>query len=535
MKRQGFLKGSLILMLSAVAAKVLGALFKIPLTNMLGGVGMGYFSCAYSLFMPLYGLIVTGISSAVARMTAASAALGMYANARRIRRTGLLIFSAAGVPASLLMIVLAKPFSIISSGSQEAALAVAMIAPAVFFGCITAVERGYYEGMSNMLPTAFSQAAEGVVKVAAGLWLCGYVTENSDEIMAYVPWVSDVRALAAASGILGVTLSSVGAVAFFGVMRLFHGETEKGSLHLESRRVIAKKLVRDALPIGLSAVVTNFTAIIDMWTVIGCLRWTGAYSGEFSGVSVDEVPQFVYGSFSGIALTVFNLVPSVTNMLGKGALTSVASSAEQGRVRNVEKSSEQVLLTACILAVPAAVGLSIMAPEVLYLLFPRQSDEAGLCISALRWLMPGMVCLCVVFPVFSMLQGIGRADLPLKIMLAGTALKLAGNILLIPAMGLDGAAVSTSLSYGVILAAALRIYFRTAGISPEFTPFLKVLYAGALCGGAAYLAAGIAAGCGNLVVLAAAALGGGSTYAAVLWGTLGKELLLKQRKVPDEL
>ena len=77
MKKQNFLKGSLILMLSAAAAKVLGALFKIPLTNILGGVGLSYFSCAYSLFMPIYALTVTGISSAAARLTAQSAALGM--------------------------------------------------------------------------------------------------------------------------------------------------------------------------------------------------------------------------------------------------------------------------------------------------------------------------------------------------------------------------------------------------------------------------------------------------------------------------
>ena len=68
-------------MASAAAAKLLGALFKIPLTNMLGGVGMSYFSCAYSLFMPVYALTVTGLSTAVARMTAQSTVLGMYENA----------------------------------------------------------------------------------------------------------------------------------------------------------------------------------------------------------------------------------------------------------------------------------------------------------------------------------------------------------------------------------------------------------------------------------------------------------------------
>ena len=158
-------------MISAAAAKILGALFKIPLTNVLGGVGMGYFSCAYSLFMPVYALTVTGISSAVARMTARSVAFGMYENARRVRRTAMMIFSAAGSGGSVLTFLLARPFSIYSVGGPEAAAAIAMIAPAVFFGCITAVERGYYEGLSNMYPTAFSQVTEGVVKVFAGLWL----------------------------------------------------------------------------------------------------------------------------------------------------------------------------------------------------------------------------------------------------------------------------------------------------------------------------------------------------------------------------
>ena len=76
-----------------------GRTFQNP--SMLGGVGMSYFSCAYSLFMPVYALTVTGLSTAVARMTAQSTVLGMYENAARIRRTALLLFSAAGIAGSL--------------------------------------------------------------------------------------------------------------------------------------------------------------------------------------------------------------------------------------------------------------------------------------------------------------------------------------------------------------------------------------------------------------------------------------------------
>ena len=227
MKKQNFLKGSIILMLSAIIAKALGAFFKIPLTNILGGVGMSYFSSAYSLFMPLYALTTTGLSSAVARMTAKNITLGMYKNIRKIRLTAHIIFSSVGLAGSTIIFFLAKPFSAYSAGNPDGWLAAAMISPAVLFGCITAVERGYYEGMSNMYPTALSQAAEGIVKVTAGLWLCGYVSQNSSYFLEFFPDIHDVRALSAAAGILGVTLSSLGAVIFFMILSVFKVKTPR--------------------------------------------------------------------------------------------------------------------------------------------------------------------------------------------------------------------------------------------------------------------------------------------------------------------
>ena len=99
-------------MLSAAAAKLLGAFFKIPLTNILGGVGMSYFSCAYSIFMPVYSLTVTGLTAAVARMTAKAAASGDRTQVQSIRRTALILFSLAGLAGSFLIALLARPFSV---------------------------------------------------------------------------------------------------------------------------------------------------------------------------------------------------------------------------------------------------------------------------------------------------------------------------------------------------------------------------------------------------------------------------------------
>lgn len=514
MKKQNFIKASVILMVSAVAAKALGAVFKIPLTNMLGGVGMSYFSCAYSIFLPVYAFSVTGLSTAVATMTAKSHTFGMEENIRRIRRTAHIIFSLVGIVGSLLIFLLAKPFSYISSGGGEAALAVAMIAPSVFFGCVTAVERGYYEGMGNMYPTAISQVAEGIIRVFAGLWLCGYVCSHGEEFLRYFPEIGDIRALAAAAGIGGVTLSSVGGFLFFAVMGIFSGRKKKegGKLTCKSSE-IAAELVKTSFPIGAGSLVTNLTAIIDMATIMGCIALFG-YGGELpAGVENGDIPQFVYGSFSGIALTVFNLVPSVTNMLGKGVLPCIASSWAAGDKEGLRRNTVQALLTAAVIAIPSAVGMGVLSPQILHILFARQSEEAELCVGALRWLMPGMVCLCMSFPVFAMLQGIGKSSSPLKIMLIGTLTKAVGNLVFIPFMGINGASLSTSLCYAVILWVSLGVYFRATGISLSPKPFFGVAYAGLLCGVSAFLGADICGRfAGNIASAAAATAFGGVIY-----------------------
>lgn len=514
LKKQNFLKASLILMLSAGISKALGALFKIPLTNLLGGVGMSYFSCAYSLFMPVYALTVTGLSSAVARMTAQSVALGMYSNAKKVRSTALIIFSAVGLAGSVLTFLLSE----ISGGSAESSLSVAMIAPSVFFGCIMSVERGYYEGMSNMYPTAVSQVTEGIVKVVAGLYLCGYVTQHINEIIIYFPDI-DPRAISASAGILGVTLSSAGAVVFFVLLRIFGKKVpENGEQTVMSRRDISRELISNAVPAGISAVVTNLTALIDMWTVIGCITYFGSKISPPSGIAEKDIPHFIYGSFAGIALTVFNLVPSVTNMLGKGVLPCITEAWENHHIKTLSENTMQALITSAVIAVPSAFGIAVLAPEILGFLFPKQPDEVNICINSLRLLMPGMVCLCISFPVFSMLQAIGKASLPLKIMLVGTVIKLVGNVFLIPVMGVDGAGISTSLCYAVILIISVKLYIKHSGISLKIMPFMVISYAGAMCAGSAYLACMTAQryGMGDFGILAVSVTAGGIVYLMVL-------------------
>ena len=311
----------------------------------------------------------------------------------------------------------------------------------------------------------------------------------------------------------------VGAMLFFAVMSIFRKKYKGGESTVMSHRDISRELISTALPTGISAVVTNLTAIIDMWTIIGCISYFGCRQKMPLGISEEDIPNFIYGSFAGIALTVFNLVPSVTNMLGKGILPCITEAWAENDKSALRHHTLQALLTASIIAVPFAFGLGVLSPEILLFLFARQSEEAEICINSLRLLMPGMVCLCVSFPLFSMLQAIGKASAPLKIMLLGTVIKLAGNLILIPFMGADGAAVSTSVCYVVILAVSLAVYIKSTGISISIAPFISVAYAGLLCGATAYLAADLCGryGKSDFSAIFCAVLSGGFIYILSLW------------------
>lgn len=116
----------------------------------------------------MYALSVTGLSAAVAQTVSRAAALEHWAEVRRIRDTARLACGVLGLFLSLCMFLLAEPFAALVAAQPYALFSLLAIAPAALFGCLTAVERGYWEGLQNMTPTAVSQAAGGCGKAGAG-------------------------------------------------------------------------------------------------------------------------------------------------------------------------------------------------------------------------------------------------------------------------------------------------------------------------------------------------------------------------------
>lgn len=497
-EKQSFLYGSAILVLSVIITKLIGAFFKIPLTNMLGGTGMGYFSCAYSIFMPVYAISVTGLPVAVAKLVSEALAKGEYQKAYEIKKISLKLFSVIGIIFMLAEILFAYPFCKYVAKLPLATPAVILIAPTIFIACITSVYRGYYEGLSNMYPTAVSQTIEGIVKITVGLFLAYKILEIAQSNTETVNKISNMLnisktteeilpAISAAAAVTGITISSLCGMIFL----VFRDKMSKKYIigQNNSSKIIKKSLIEIAFPVAIGSLVTSLTTLADLGTITSSIeRIVDKHPEYFAYLNLNrsEISGFFYGSFSGLAITVFNLVPSVVNMFGKGIFPSLSGAKALNDNTKMRKCIEKALLTASFFAIPSGFGISILSKEILLFLFKEKTYEIAISYNSLSILGIGVIFLSLTTTVFSMLQAVGRADIPLKIMILGTIIKILGNILLVPVpkININGAAVSTTVSYMIMLVISITSLLKETRVNIEKSAKIKILiiiYSSILC------------------------------------------------------
>lgn len=223
-KKQNFLQSALILSAATIIVKIIGAIYKIPLMNIIGGEGFGYYNTAYTIFTPLYTVATAGIPVAVAKMVSECVTLGRYRDVRRIFQISMTCFLVTGSIGSLIMLFGSKFLAGTVCDNPGAFISVIMLSPAVFFLCMTSAYRGYYQGLRNMYPTAISQVIEAVVKVLVGISMTLLITNWGIKVyeekgsfygldlgisLEGMTAVSAVAPIAAAAAICGVMISTM--------------------------------------------------------------------------------------------------------------------------------------------------------------------------------------------------------------------------------------------------------------------------------------------------------------------------------------
>lgn len=514
------MQGALILSVAALIVKALGALFKIPLTNILGGDGMGYFSTAYDLYMPVYVISNAGLPVAIARIVAESASQGRFSDVRKTLKIANTVFLITGTIGFCLMFFGAG-FFVKTINNPGAYLAVMAMAPTVFFVCLTSAYKGYYEGLQNMYPTAGAQVIEVVVKLILGLGLSmtmyklGIAEFNKSGTVlgtvfdSYEAAELRVLQLAAAGAILGVAFGALGSWLSVYIRHKRRGDgitAEELSVPQEesSGRTIFKRIVKVAIPIALGSCVGQLTGVIDLWSVLNRLHFavdtnfealTQVYGAAIPpGKSLESIPNYLNGCYKGMAVTLYNLIPTFTVAFGVSALPAITVAWTEKNSASLKKNIEAVLRVTMLLVLPAGIGMSVMSNGILTLLFGGKPEEVIVATPLLAILGIAVIFASACSPINSMLQAVGRADLPVKIMAVCASIKLIANYIMvgIPEINIRGAAIGTLVCYVMIMTISLCFLFRITELKINYmTVFIKPLISALLCAGTAYLVSSV--------------------------------------------
>ena len=526
---QTFLKGAMIMSVSMIVVKLLGMVFKVMLTRMytgfgdqFAGIGTGLLNNAYEVYNPLFTLATAGFPLAVSRLIAESIAQKRYRDVAQIHKTSKPFFIAMGSICFVLMVavsfiyinIIKSPYSIYSMMT---------LAPSIFFGCLVSIYRGYYEGQRNMFPTAVSEVVEVGSKVVFGLSLAFLVMKLGMDQLAAHPTVLFGRTFAFADDAMYTLLAysvaaaiagiSIGSILSFLFLKIYYlkrpfrvsEEYLEDSIDARTRRETFNLLLKTAIPIGLAALVMSLSATIDTIVIQRVLYGMALNKGEellaqydanqlrsmLPANPTDDNPitlhTYLIGCYS-YAVTIMQLVTALTQAFSTSAMPSVTAAYTKGDKNELKKSIETVLKLTMLFTLPAGLGLFAIPYPIISLLYKGYSAEIGA--GVLRVMGISVIFIAVSTPICSMLNGVGRIDLPLKLYSIGMVIKILINYLFVSVVSINivGAALGSLVAYLFVCVVGMYFLIKKAGVVPDFvSTTLKPLIASVVCAATAFI------------------------------------------------
>jgi polysaccharide transporter, PST family len=418
-----FVRGAFQVLLSTIVIKILGFIFAIPLQRIIGNRGMAYYSAAYAIYALVLQFSAAGIPLALSKLIAERLSIRDQKGALGLYVTGHRILSITGIFA-FVVLFLGAPLIALIQDNLGATFSIMAIAPCLLIVPHISSMRGLLQGYQYVGESSNSQVWEQLVRVLTVLvcsWLVFHYTHNYE--------------LAAAAASFGAVTGA--AVAWLS-LRSSLRKLQIGVASLpRPQRKLAKIIIETSIPVSLASLVLPLSQVVDSFSVIRLLK---LYSQHLP-TSVAVSPVDLYGVLTQ-ALRIQGLPLSFATAIGLSCMPAIAQALAKKEYRDVHQQVNLSLRFTTILTIPAAVVFLVLAKPIA-LLFVKTATESNV-FAAISFM--------AIFAALEMtstyiLQASGQFMRPVRNMLIGLGIKLAVNILLIPKIGLFGAAIGTVTGY----------------------------------------------------------------------------------------
>ena len=459
-KKQTFLKGVLVIMAAQILIKLLGFIYRIVLTNFkeFSDLGNSYYGSGFSVYAFILAIATLGIPSTISKLVSEKLAIGDKRGAHKIFRTAMVLFTFMGVIFALILFFGSTYISNNILSNPGVKYTLMALSPAIIFVAMTAVIRGYFVGMQNMAEYSKAQILEQVVNSVFSIIFVVMLLGRTPEIMA-------------AGSTLATTLATI--MSFFYLMRYYNKNKKdiwndikaSNKFTVESRKHIIKKLISYVIPISFGSVIVTLSSLIDTVTVVNALQ-------KFGDTLL--VANTKFGMLVG-KVEILNALPLSINVAFAVALVPFISSAMAKKNKDEVVSKVRFSLKISgIIALPSAIGLSILAQPIFNLLFPNSTGGANL----LKIQAFTVIFAVIAQTLYGALQGMGKLYIPGLCLAIGVGIKYVLNVTFIPIYGEIVAPISSVIYQFVACTFAFILLFNYLKVKPNFYDlFIKTIFA----------------------------------------------------------
>lgn len=345
-----FLVQGSILAAASIISRIIGLVYRIPLNNILGDVGISYYACAFDVYNVILIISSYSLPQAVSKTVSAKAAKGRYRSVYQVLKGALLFALVSGFVASLVVFFGAEFFTGTLLKTPYSVFALKILGPALVVVAVLGVLRGFFQGLGTMMPSAISQIIEQIVNAIISVWAAYVLYRYGTRIGAVLGDAEHYGpAYGAAGGTLGTNLGSVAALifvlfVFFAYMHVFKRRMrrEKG-VKVEPFAYTMKILIITIVPVLLSTTVYNISSIIDqsIFKNVALLQ----------GYSENKIDVW-WGVFSGKYKLLINVPISIASAMAASCVPTLTMSFAQKDMKKVREQINSAMRFIMVISFP---------------------------------------------------------------------------------------------------------------------------------------------------------------------------------------
>lgn len=483
-QKDDYLSQGMILAFAMVATKVIGVIYRIPLTNILGDAGNGFYGYAFEVYAMTLILSSLSLPTAVSKLVSARLAKRQRRNAFRVFLCALAFSIVVGIIVTLSIFLGAGAISTYFMESPLSVYALRVLAAGLFIVAILGVLRGYFQGLGTMMPTAVSQIIEQIVNAVISIAGAGIFFSIGEK--AAVKEGNELLgpAYGAAGGTLGTVAGAFAALLFLGLSFYASRGIIKKQLrtdrteYVESYKSIFKILLLTIAPVIFSTAIYNINQILDLTIFNKIMAAQGFTEKEYMALQ---------GIYTGKYNVLINVPLAMANGLAAAVIPSLTAAVTRRIKREIHEKIEQTILFTMLIAIPCFVGFIVLASPIMVFLFNDDSSTPATVLAAGSIT---VVLYCLSTVLNSILQGLDKMSIParnagISLVVHLSALFIMLGVFKWNVYALVGSNIVFSLCMCFLNIRAVR---KTCGYSMEISrTFLKPLTASVIMGAAAYL------------------------------------------------